>query len=161
MLRRIGIIAVLSLIVAALAAVPALAQNPHFVKGPTASDLGTQLRVAASVAGLGNENIDIRLTAQGTATVTCTNPGGNVAPGQNTSITATGSATNVQVKNGRANFTVTTATPTVPNTPTCPNAAWTATVTDVTFTSYRIEIFQPATTPPFGGTLVLDQAFTL
>ena len=30
MLRRIGIIAVLSLIVAALAAVPALAQTPHF-----------------------------------------------------------------------------------------------------------------------------------
>jgi hypothetical protein len=30
----------------------------------------------------------------------------------------------------------------------------------VTFTSYRIEVFQAATTPPFGGTLVLDETFT-
>ena len=145
-MRKLGIIAVLALMVTALAAVPALAANPHFVGTPTATDLGTQLRVSGSIAGLGGGNIDVRVVANGTAAVTCTNPSGKIAPGQRTTVRSTGTVTNLETKNGRANFTVTTATPTVPNTPTCPNDKWTATVTNVQFTSYTVTVFQPAGT---------------
>src|SRR5215208_5147735 len=108
MLRKLGIIGVLSLLVTALAAVPALAQNPHYVVGPNFTVSGTQLTATGSVAGLGNENIDILLTAPVTIDVDCINPAGNVAPGQRTTDTATGEATDVRVENGRATFTVTT-----------------------------------------------------
>ena len=47
--------------------------------------------------------------AAGTATVTCTNPAGNVAPGQRTTVDATGSQIGIEPKNGRATFSVTDA----------------------------------------------------
>jgi hypothetical protein len=134
---------------------PALAQNPHFVGQVRSTDLGTQLQVSGSVAGLGNENIDVEVIANGIASVDCENPGGNVAPGQRTEVASTGTVTNVEVKNGRANFSVTTATPTVPNVPTCPNSKWTATVTDVEFTSFTVNVYQPAGS----GILVLSETF--
>jgi hypothetical protein len=52
-MRKLGIIAVLSLMALALAAVPALAQNPHFVGSLVGRDAGTQLRVSGKIAGLG------------------------------------------------------------------------------------------------------------
>jgi len=156
-MRKIGIIAVLSLLAVALAAVPALAANPHFIGAPTASDEGTTLNVTGSIAGLGNADIDVEVVALGTATVTCSNPAGNVAPGQDTSVTATGTQTGIEVKNGRAFFDVTTVTPTVPNYPTCPNPKWTATVTDVDFDSYTINVYQPSGS----DTLVLSRTFNL
>jgi hypothetical protein len=148
------------IIAAAMAAVlgltaPSLAASPHFVGQVRATDLGTQLQVSGSVAGLGNQNIDVEVIAEGTASVDCVNPGGNVAPGQRTSVTATGEVSNVEVKNGRANFTVTTETPVVPNTPTCPNPQWTAEVTDVEFSSFTVNVYQPAGS----DTLVLSQTF--
>ena len=87
MLRRIGIIAVLSLIVAALAAVPALAQNPHFVTEPvcTASG-GTVTCTGGKVAGLGNEPVSVFYTGQ----FGCeTKSGSNQPPGQSRSKVAT------------------------------------------------------------------------
>jgi hypothetical protein len=145
-MRRAGIIAALSVLLVALVAVPVLAQNPHFIRGPVFRDLGTQLRVTGTVAGLGNENIDVVVDATGVATVECTNPGGNVAPGQDTTVDVSGEASDVQVKNGRATFTVVTAEPTVTGAEACPNPAWTAEVTDVEFTEATITIFQPAGT---------------
>jgi hypothetical protein len=57
-LRKIGIIAVLSLIIAALAAVPALAANPHTLPGePITCNLvqgGTAVTCSGELAGLGN-----------------------------------------------------------------------------------------------------------
>jgi hypothetical protein len=140
----------------------ALAASPHFIGPVRATDVGTQLRVTGSIAGLGNENIDVQVVAEGVASITCTNPGGNVAPGQDTSITATGTATNVEVKNGRASFDVTTAAPTaegafVNGVLVCPNPQWTATITDVAFTSYTINVFQPSGS----GNLVLSETRTL
>src|SRR4028118_553940 len=126
MLRRFGIIAVLALLVTAFAAVPVLAQNPHFIRGPAFSDRGTQLLVTGTVAGLGNEDIDVVVEATGIAEVECTNPGGNVAPGQDTTVAVSGEANDVQVKNGRATFRVLTDEPTVTGAEACPNAQGTA-----------------------------------
>jgi len=156
MLRKFGIIAVLSLIVVALAAVPALAANPHFVRGPAFSDRGTQLLVTGTVAGLGNEDIDVVVDAEGFATVECENPAGNVAPGQTTEVDVSGSANDVQVKNGKATFRVLTDEPTVGD-EACPNPKWTPTVTDVEFTEATITIFQPAGS----DNIVFQQTFNL
>lgn len=135
----------------------AVAQSPHFVHQVDAVDLGTQLRVSGSVAGLGNQNIDVQVIARGVASVDCVNPAGNVAPGQRTTVTAIGRESNIQVKNGRANFVVTTARPSVPNVPTCPNEQWRAVVRDVRFTSFTVNVFQPSGS----GSLVLSKTFTL
>ena len=81
MLRRI---ALLGTALAVLMVAPVLAANPHFVKGPTFSDLGTTLQATGSIAGLGNEDVTIVLDAVGVAEVTCTNKGGTQAPGKKT-----------------------------------------------------------------------------
>jgi hypothetical protein len=89
-MRKIGIIAVLSLLVTAFAAVPVLAQSGHFVGTPTCKDIGTQVQCSGKVAGLGGTTFEITVQAAGTATVECINPAGNRAPGQDTAVTVAG-----------------------------------------------------------------------
>jgi hypothetical protein len=83
-MRKLGIITVLSLMALALAAVPAIAANPHFVNGPTFTDNGDTITATGSVAGLGGADVKVVLTAEGTAEVVCRNPAGRRAPGQDT-----------------------------------------------------------------------------
>src|SRR5829696_1804495 len=108
MLRKFGIIAVLSLLVTAFAAVPALAQNPHFIGQLTGTDLGTTLEVSGKVAGLGNEPVNVVVEAEGIATVECENPGGNVAPGQDTAVDVSGETGPITPRNGQITFTAET-----------------------------------------------------
>jgi hypothetical protein len=122
-------------VAAAALAVPAFvsAQSGHFVGTPTCTDIGTQLSCSGKVAGLGGTTFTITITAPGTASVQCTNPAGNVAPGQSFSFSATGSFTGQTPRNGQFTFrNLTTQAPTPPA-GSCPNSKWTATVTDVTF----------------------------
>jgi hypothetical protein len=142
MLRKIGIIAVLSLLVTAFAAVPVLAQAGHFVGTQTCRDIGTQVQCSGKVAGLGGTTFTILVSAQGTASVTCTNPAGNVAPGQSFTTTSTGTTgPTATPRNGQASFNVTSATPTAPA-GSCPNPKWTATVTDVQFTTATLTLLE-------------------
>jgi len=130
--------------IAALATT-ALAQSGHFVGTPECTDIGTQVQCSGKVAGLGGTTFTITVSAPGTATVTCTNPGGNIAPGQNFTTTVTGtSGPFATPRNGQSPFTVTSTTPTVPE-GSCPNEMWTATVTDVSFTTATLTLLEDST----------------
>jgi hypothetical protein len=146
----VALAAVTALVLAGLAA--GQTSGAHFTKSgaPVCTDIGTQLRCTAEVAGLGGETVVSTVSANGTATgLTCTSPGGNEAPGQNPAVpvTAGGSQTINNPKNGRASVDVTTAVPTVtPKQAGCPNNNWRVTIADVTFTTYTLTISQGGTT---------------
>jgi hypothetical protein len=78
-MRKIGIIAVLSLMALALAAVPAFADSPHFIKASASGPNNAgNLTVNFKIAGLGdNETITVTTTADATAVYACRNNGGN------------------------------------------------------------------------------------
>src|SRR5215216_4800920 len=121
-MRKIGIIAVLSLMAVALAAVPALAQNEHFVRASGTLNNNGTLTVAFKEAGLGtNQLINYELTANATATYVCVNRGGANPSAQNkTTVSGPVSATGTfsSGKNGQVTESLTVSPP--PSDITCP-----------------------------------------
>jgi hypothetical protein len=145
-MKRAFLVAVASMTVLVMTASAAMAQSGHFVGTPTCTDIGTQVRCTGKVAGLGGTTFTITVSAEGTASITCTNPAGNVAPGQSFDTDVTGtSGPFATPRNGQAPFTVTSTAPTAPA-GSCPNPKWTATVTDVEFTSdATVTLFEDST----------------
>jgi hypothetical protein len=152
-----------TMILAILVAVGVQAASVHLKGGKNAEpaffDGGLYLQATGALSGLGNEDVLITLTAQANVTSTCTNYGGNAAPGQNPApITVTGSEAipAEELKNGNTPFNVQTDPPeaTIPGAPDCPNPNWTETIDDLAFTSATITVEQPA------GTVVLTIACT-
>jgi hypothetical protein len=134
----------LAVVAAAMMAFPgvASAQSGHFVGTPTCTDQGTTVQCSGKVAGLGGTTFEIRVSATGTASVTCTNPAGNVAPGQSFTATSTGTGGPMQTpRNGQVSFSLSSTTPVAPPR-SCPNSKWTASVNDVSFTTATLTLLE-------------------
>jgi hypothetical protein len=143
MVRLLKVLALAGTIFA-LSAGPAFAQSGHFVGTPTCTDIGTQVRCVGKVAGLGGTTFEITVEAEGLATVECTNPGGNVAPGQDTEITVAGTTEPQPTpRNGQFRFRLESDDPEpLPATPTCPNNQWTPNIVDVEFGDATITLLE-------------------
>jgi hypothetical protein len=147
-MRRTAVTTLIALAALALWAAPAEAQSGHFIErgagAPQCFDIGTQVECSGKVAGLGGTTFEITVAASGIASVECRNPGGNVAPGQDTAVDVAGSSGPLATpRNGQFVFTgLRTEAPTVPNVPTCPNPQWTAEVVDVAFGDATLSLFE-------------------
>ena len=147
-----------SMVVVCICTVALVAQNVHLKGGanaePAFTDLGVVLNAAGGLVGLGNGEVLISLTAQADVTATCTNQGGNAAPGQNPApITVSGSQAipEDELKNGNTPFNVSTVAPVtiIPGAPDCANPNWTEQITDLSFTAATITVEQPFGTVVF------------
>jgi hypothetical protein len=148
-------------IVATLATI-AVASSVHFKHGsPSFIDNGLTLTAVGVLAGLGNEDIVVALTADANPTATCSNPSGaNQPPGHNPApvqVTGSEAIPAGEIKNGNVAFNVSTQPPTspIPGAPDCPNSNWTEAITDMSFTCADVQVQQPP------GTSVLEQCFSL
>ncbi len=148
---RARAVAIYSLVLLLVAA-PVYASSIHLKGGrnaePTFRDLGLTLQSTGQLAGLGNEDVLITLTAVGDPTAVCINPSGkNEPPGQNPApveLTGTQSIPAEEIKNGNVAFNVVTEAPEspIPGAPDCPNPRWTEEITDVSFSSATITVEQ-------------------
>ena len=128
----------------------AWADNVHFKRdSPVFTDQGLTLTEGVKLAGLGNGDLVVRLTATGVPTAVCINPAGaNQPPGQNPAEVSVDSGQvsipSNQIKNGNVTFDVTTvAAPlTIDGAPDCPNRRWTEAITGMAFTSARLAVTQ-------------------
>src|SRR5260370_1306728 len=98
----------------------AYASNVHLKppsSAPSFIDGGLVLTASGALAGLGNADIVINITALTDATSTCKNSGGNQAPGQNpaqVTVSGTEAIPASSIKNGTVSFSVTTNKPVTP-----------------------------------------------
>lgn len=108
--KRLLVVALMALTFGLMAG-PAVAANPHVVKGPDVAQVGNSLVITASIAGLGNvPSANFTLTGDVTVFSQCYNRGGkNPAADNKQETMSVVQQGTFPVKNGRTNvsFTVT------------------------------------------------------
>ena len=109
-MKRVCAIAALALSALLLMASAALADSPHYIKGPTATVEGNSLTVSWKAAGLGNTVTSVDFSLTGTANVTsqCFTKSGNPVNGvpkqETVDVNVTGS---FPVRNGQTTGSLT------------------------------------------------------
>jgi hypothetical protein len=152
-MRRTTIAIFCALLLACFTSGPAFAQSPHFKHGsPQSSDGGLTLTSFGDLAGLGNGDLRLKLTASGNPTANCCNPSAGAnsckVPGQNPAAATVTSGTTLipssELKNGTTPYSVTTNAPTtpIPGAPQCPSSSWVENITDMAFTQAALRIQQ-------------------
>ncbi len=165
MLRRGAVLLAAVAMVMMFTAASASAASPHFKHGgqPTCTITSSGSNSATVVctgtlAGLGNADLVITTSVNGTAVYQCQNAGGNIAPGQNKVLvgpaTSTTSIPAGQIKNGNLTFATNPATLSAPATVSaavagCPNNNWTGVNPVLTVTDISLVIEQPPGTQIF------------
>jgi hypothetical protein len=138
-MRRVGLITVLSISLMALSASVALAVttiNPanapsgtHLQAGSIGCTVGTDgLTVtctAFELAGVGNTNADVLLTATYSGVVDCRNHGGNVVESHQTTFSVESGGTVRSSRNGRLRVPAQSVSPDLDLAEPCPNPNWT------------------------------------
>jgi hypothetical protein len=157
------LIAVAAIAALAIFAVSASASSPHFKRGgtPKCTITGTATKTVTCtgvIAGLGNEDLLINTTVEGSAVYQCQNGGGNIAPGQNRVLigpsTTPTEIDSDAIKNGNLTFNTNPATLTAPATVSgaeagCPNSNWTGVNPTLRLTKITLDIQQPVGTTIF------------
>lgn len=123
--------------------------------------VGLSLQADGTLAGIGLvEETVVVIEATGIPVVTCTNAGGNSAPGQNPSNVTTTGEQQIGVaqitKNGSASIDVTTGLPDgdIPGSQLgCPNDNWSAEIVGIQFTNATVTVFQ-------NGTLTVQESYS-
>jgi hypothetical protein len=117
---------------------------------------GVSFRLGSLIAdgtltGLGNQEVKVYLDASGFPVVSCTNHGGNQAPGQNPpKVSASGEQLvvgfDLSKKNGKSPFDVETEDPQIVDSIEygCPNDNWTAQIEFIYWTDATISVVDPA-----------------
>lgn len=154
-MRRRSIVFLSVLLVVGVTASVAVAASVHLKGGrnaePAFTDNGLSLTASGALSGLGNADLTVTLSSSDAeVTSTCTNQGGNAAPGQNPApldVLGSQAIPAESVINGNVAFNVTTEAPasTIEGAPGCPNSNWTETIDDLAFTNATIIVRQPDT----------------
>jgi hypothetical protein len=156
-MRKVGIIAVLSLMALALAAVPALAatnfnnapSGAHYRNGfaepvcTTNQATDTVSCTGTTIGGVGNTAATVSLRVSATANLTCTNRGGNLVEPHSTTVTDTTTAREFPSRNGQIvidpiNERITAGD--VTGAFTCPNPNWREDVQSITITGFTYKV---------------------
>jgi len=140
-MRRVGIITTLSMLLLALSASVALAAITTTIN-PANAPSGTRLQSGAigctvgddgltvtctafELAGVGNTNAFVSLTANYSGIVDCRNHGGNIVESHETTFSATNEGTLRPTRNGRLRVAVRSVSPDLDLAEPCPNPNWT------------------------------------
>src|SRR4029450_3462878 len=138
-MRRVGIVSALSMFLVAASASVALAATAI---DPASAPSGTHLQSGAigcevesdgltvsctafELAGVGNTNAFVSLTATYSGTVDCFNHGGNLVESHETTFTAENEATLTPSRNGRLRVGARPVSPDLDLAEPCPNPNWT------------------------------------
>jgi hypothetical protein len=128
-----------------------LLANIHFVEGPTVDvdQAAGTVTVSGKIAGVGNQPVRITTTVEGTADISCQNPGGggspHFPPGQQTSFTISDTQTFRRDENGNVVFSITVPVDEeaiLDAANACPNPKWVADVSNVVISSVTVTATQ-------------------
>jgi len=110
--------------------------SSHLTSGSPSCTVNANLSISCSpyvLGGVGNTNANVSLTASYSATINCTNHGGNLVESHTTTFSASSSATVTSSRNGQLSVPAQSASPfSAPQ--VCPNPNWTPSIAPGTLT---------------------------